>query len=168
MIIRLATTADAQDMAEVGMRSWEAAYKDILPADYIREKNATRPGQFKRVITDENETSYVIQLDGKTVGIMKIDERTDDDLTDEYYELHYIYLHPDYFRQGIGAKAIDFAMQKACAMGKKFLVIWVIESNANSVKFYEKCGFLRDGCSKIQNRGVDVKIIRMIARSVTP
>ncbi|MDR2686643.1 MAG: hypothetical protein LBB75_02745, partial [Oscillospiraceae bacterium] len=59
-------------MAEVHMRSWEAAYKDIVPADYIREKNAARPAFYKRVITEENTDFYVIQLDGKTVGIMRI------------------------------------------------------------------------------------------------
>ena len=36
--IRLASPDDALDMAVVGMRSWEAAYKNILSADYIREK----------------------------------------------------------------------------------------------------------------------------------
>jgi len=161
MIIRLATPADAQDMAEVGMRSWEVAYKEILPADYIREKNATRPDLFKRVITDENQNSYVIQLGGKTVGIMKLDAPVDDDLTDEYYELHYIYLHPDYFRQGIGAKAMDFAMEKARELGKKHISLWVISENTSSVKFYEKCGYRRDGHTRMQNRGHDVEIIRM-------
>ena len=57
--IRLAVPADAPDMAEVGMRSWEVAYKDILPADYIREKNAARPEQYRRTITAENK-NYMI------------------------------------------------------------------------------------------------------------
>lgn len=162
MIIRLAIPADAQDMAEVGMRSWEVAYKDILPADYIREKNATRPAQFEKSITWENETAYVIQLGGKTVGIMRLDRAADDDLTDDYYEVYYIYLHPDYFRQGIGAKAMDFAVEKARALGKKFIALWVLSENTNSVKFYEKCGFVHDGSCKIQKRGRDVEIIRLV------
>ena len=41
--IRPAVLTDAPDMAEVHMRSWEVAYKDIIPAEYIKEKNATRP-----------------------------------------------------------------------------------------------------------------------------
>jgi len=32
--IRLAVAADAPDMAEVFMRSWEVAYKGIIPDDY--------------------------------------------------------------------------------------------------------------------------------------
>ena len=33
--IRLAIPADAPDMANVHMRSWEVAYKDIIPAEFI-------------------------------------------------------------------------------------------------------------------------------------
>jgi len=67
-------------MALVGMRSWEVAYKNILSAEYIREKNATRIQQFKQNITDANDNSYVIQKHGKTIGIMKIAESIDEDL----------------------------------------------------------------------------------------
>jgi hypothetical protein len=59
--IRLAVPSDATDMADVHMRSWEAAYKDILPADYIRMKNAARPELYKRVITVKNENTFVIK-----------------------------------------------------------------------------------------------------------
>ena len=75
------------------MRSWEVAYKGILPDEYIREKNATRHDLYARVITEENETSYVIQYGGKTIGIMCVAPPQDKELTD-CHELHYIYLGP--------------------------------------------------------------------------
>ena len=151
--IRLALPTDALDMAEVLMRSWEVAYKDILPTEYIREKNASRPKQYKRFITDENKDSYVIQKGGKTIGIMKIAPPLDDDLDDNYYELHYIYLHPDYFRQGIGMWAVEFIVAKALALGKSFISVWVLGENVNSIKFYEKCGFKAESKTEITNRG---------------
>ncbi len=52
--IRLAIPTDAPDMAEIHMCSWEVVYKDIIPAEYIEKKNATRPELYKRVITNEN------------------------------------------------------------------------------------------------------------------
>ena len=159
--IRLAVPADAPDMAEVGMRSWEAAYKDILSAEYIREKNATRPELFKRVITDDNMHSYVIQYEGKTVGIMRIAPPQDDDLGEDFYELHYIYIHPDYYRQGIGTQAMEFAYGKARSLGKTAMALWVFAENINSIKFYEKCGFVADGKVREENRGKVTKSIRM-------
>lgn len=159
--IRLAIPSDASGMAETSIRSWEVAYKDILPIDYIREKNTTRMEQFKHNITDENENSYVIQIDNKTIGIMKIAPPVDDDLDDNYYELHYIYLQPNYFGQGIGAQAVDFAFDKVRELGKKYISLWVFSENENSIKFYEKCGFRRDGRTAIQDRGKATVIIRM-------
>ena len=158
--IRLAVPSDAPDMAEVHMRSWEVAYKGIMPNDFIREKNATRPELYKRVITDENTNTYVIQYNGKTVGIMCVAPPQDNELTD-YYELHYIYLHPDYFQRGIGTKAMDFAYETTRKVGKSGMVLWVLEKNENSIKFYEKCGFTADGKSYERNFEKPLRSIRM-------
>jgi RimJ/RimL family protein N-acetyltransferase len=159
--IRLAVPADAPEMAEVLMRSWEVAYKDIIPADYIRQKNATRPEQYKRVITEENTTDYVIQLKNKTVGIMRITPPQDDDLGDEYYDSQVLYLHPDYFHQGIGSQAAEFAYEIARGLGKTGMTVWVLAENINSIRFYEKCGFVPDGKAKERDYGKILKIIRM-------
>jgi len=160
--IRLAVPADAPDMAEVHMRSWEVAYKDIIPAEYIKEKNATRPELWKRIITDENQYQCVIQKSGKTVGIMcVVPKPQDDDLSDEFAELEGIYLHPDYYRQGVGTQAMEFAYDKARSWGKKIMTVWVFAENANTIRFYEKCGFTADGKTKTYDCGKVMEIIRM-------
>ena len=159
--IRLAVPADAPDMAEVHMRSWESAYKDIIPMEYIKEKNASRPALWQKIITDENTTQYVIQREGETIGIMCVAPPQDDDVDDNFYELHGIYLHPDYYRQGVGTQAMEFAFDKARGLGKKVMTVWVFADNTNSIKFYEKCGFTADGKTKILNCGKPLTAIRM-------
>jgi len=159
--IRLAIPADAPDMAEVHMRSWEVAYKDFIPADYIREKNAGRPALWQRIITDENTTQYVIQSDGKTCGIMCVAPPQDEDVSEEFYELHGLYLHPDYYRQGIGTVAMDFAIDIARNLNKTQMTVWVFADNTNSINFYKKCGFTVDGATKILQCGKPLTAIRM-------
>ncbi|MDR0286454.1 MAG: GNAT family N-acetyltransferase [Clostridiales bacterium] len=160
--IRLAKLTDALDMAEVHMRSWEVAYKDIIPMEYIQEKNATRPALFKRIITDENTTQYVIQKGCKTVGIMcVVATPQDDDANKNVCELEGIYLHPDYYRQGIGAKAMEFAFNIARNWKKTEMTLWVFTENTNTIKFYEKCGFSADGNTKTYNCGKVMECIRM-------
>ncbi|GHV12856.1 GNAT family N-acetyltransferase [Clostridia bacterium] len=159
--IRPAVPADAPDMAEIHMRSWEVAYKDIIPADYIHKKNATRQVLWQRIVTDENTSKYVIQVSGKTAGFMEIAPSRDDDADNDTYELHGIYLHPDYFRQGIGTQAMRFAFDKARSIGKTVMTLWVFAENTNSVSFYEKCGFAADGNTKTLDCGKSVKAIRM-------
>lgn len=159
--IRLAKPADAPDMAEIHARSWEAAYKDIIPAEYIKEKNAIRPTLFRRIITDENTTQYVIAADGKTVGIMCIAPPQDDDTDDSFYELHGIYLHPDYYRQGIGTQVMEFAFNKARSIGKINMTVWVFAENTNAINFYIKCGFAADEKTKTLSCGKEMQCIRM-------
>jgi len=159
--IRLATPADAPAMAEIHMRSWEVAYKDIIPADFIREKNAARPAQWQRIITAENTAHYVIQADGKTAGFLHIAPPQDDDLDDNCYELCAIYLHPYYFRQGIGTQAMEFAFDKARDLGKTAMTVWVLAENANTIHFYEKCGFDEDGKTKEVEYGRILECVRM-------
>jgi ribosomal protein S18 acetylase RimI-like enzyme len=148
-------------MAEVHMRSWEVAYKDIIPIDFIREKNATRPALYERVITDENTNTYVIQSDRKTVGIMRVAPPQDDDVDDDFFELHFLYLHPDYFRMGIGTQAMNFAFEKARKLTKTGMIVWVLAENINSVNFYKKCGFTADGKTSEKDYGKRLKSIRM-------
>jgi len=157
--IRLAVPADAPDMAEVGIRSWEVAYKDIIPAEYIRERNATRSKQFK--IPDDNTTKYVIQKDSKIIGIMTIDRSYDDDLDDSFYDLQAIYLHPDYYRRGIGSQAMEFAYDIARNLGKTAMTVWLLADNHNAKNFYEKCGFNADGKTKTKDYGKTLTLIRM-------
>ena len=142
--IQLANPDDAPDMAEIHARSWEAAYKDFIPMEYIREASAKRPDLWKRIVTNENTTHYIIKADGKTVGIMTIAPPKDEDVDDNYFELHGIYLHPDYFYKGIGTQAVNFAFDKALELGKKFMNVWVFAENENAIKFYEKHGFTAD------------------------
>jgi GNAT superfamily N-acetyltransferase len=159
--IRLASPSDAPGMAEVHMRSWEAAYKDIVPAAYIREKNAARPAMYNRIFTDENTDFYVIQLDGKTVGIMRIAPPQDEDAGDNTCEIHCLYLHPDVFRMGIGTKAMEFAFNKARGSGKTAMTVWAWDDNVNAVRFYEKCGFIADGKTMSTEYGKENGRIRM-------
>ena len=159
--IRLAVPDDAPDMAEVHMRSWEAAYKDIIPADYIREKNTESPALWEKILNGANTTQYIIKKDGKTAGMLGMGKSRDDDVSDGTYELMGLYLLPEYFRQGIGTQAMEFAFGKARSLDMKIITVWLLEDNFNAKMFYEKFGFVADGKSNERDFGKTLKSIRM-------
>lgn len=167
--IRLALPDDAFQMAEISSLSWEAAYKDIIPMEFINEQNATRLALFKRIITADNDKQYIIECDSKAVGIMcvappqveNIKTEMDTGIDDSFWELHGIYLHPDYFHQGIGTTALEFAFNKAKENRVKNMIVWVFAENLSTIKFYEKCGFVADGATKLYYCGKKVNCIRM-------
>jgi len=159
--IRLAVPTDAYDMSEVHIRSWEVAYKDIIPVEYILEKNATRLALWERILGDVNTTQFIIKKDGKTAGMMGIGVSRDEDAGDKVYELMGLYLFPEYFHQGIGTYAMEFAFDKAWGLGKKIMTVWLLEDNINAKRFYEKCGFTVDGKTAVRNFGKPLTSIRM-------
>ena len=159
--IRLAVPDDAPMMAEVIMRSWEAAYKGIIPEDFIMQKNSTRLEQARASFSRENTTRYVIELDKNIVGIMTVAPPNDDDVDESFYELHNIYLLPEYYRQGIGTIAMEFAYQIARDLGKTEMTVWLLAENLSAKRFYEKCGFTTDGSLKITEYGIPLQSIRM-------
>ena len=144
--IRLATPADAFDMAEVGARSFETVFRDILPEKYIREKKATYPSLYSCIITDKNTTHYVIQKDSKTICITcvtpPVTPPIDDNVGDNYCELGGIWLHPDYFRQGIGTKAMSLIFDTVRSQGKKVMLAWALEKTLPSLNFMKNAGLL--------------------------
>lgn len=54
----------------------------------------------------------------------------------KYDKIEMLFVHPDFFRRGIGKKLVDFAIKvKNCTK------VDVNEENPNAYKFYQNCGF---------------------------
>jgi GNAT superfamily N-acetyltransferase len=159
--IRLAEPEDALSMAEVLTQSWEAAYSGIIPDDYIKEKNSIRLDHFKEIITTENKSHYVILSAGVMVGLLSADVSKDNDVDDSCFEVGRLYIHPDYFRRGIGTTAMEFAYDIAFSLNKTMVTLWVLAENASSIKFYKQCGFAVDGRTQTLDYGKPLECIRM-------
>ena len=81
---------------------------------------------------------YVIQYEGKTIGIMSIAASQDDDIDGGCYELQNIYLRPDHFRQGIGTHALTYAFNRARGLNKTSMIVWVFSDfiQSDGAKWY--------------------------------
>ena len=159
--IRLAALDDAQGMTEVLTRSWVAAYSGIIPDEIIAEKNSTRLDQFKEILTADNINHYVVLANGDIVGLLSVGKCQDEDADDSFLEVGRLYIHPDYFRRGIGTAAMEFACDLARSLNKTVVILWVLAENTSSIMFYEKCGFVSDGKTKPLIYGRTLECIRM-------
>ena len=161
--IRLAVPTDASIMAEVKMRSWEVAYKDFIPESFMKERRKNILSRTEHILLDEHQKlfQYVILLNDVIVGVMSLGPTQGDDTDDAVYDLQAIYVHPDYYRQGIGSMAIEHAFDIARNLSKTAMIVWVFEKNINSVNFYKKCGFVADGKTRLLEYGTLLNCIRM-------
>ena len=154
-MIRESTINDSARIAEIDVASSRYAYKGIL-SDECLYKDLTVENRIpvhERWITEKRVGIYVYEDSdtGMIKGMMGIGMSEDDDKGDAF-ELHYLYVDPDYLRMGIGSEMLRFFEQKGREKGCLEYVIWVLEENEMGRHFYEKHNYNTDGKEKIFKR----------------
>ena len=167
-MIREATINDAARIAEIDVFSSRYAYKRILSEECLYKDLSVeaRIPVYKKWITEKRfELNVYEDSDtGIIKGMMGIGLCEDDDKK-EAFELHFIYVDPDFMRMGIGSEMLLFFEQKGKDKGYLEFVVWVLEENSQARDFYEKNNYCSDGREKIFKRW-NKREIRYINRDV--
>ena len=154
-MIREATINDSARIAEIDVISSRYAYRNIVPDEclYTDLTVENRIPVHKRWISEKRFGIYVYEDAGTGIikGMMGIGMSEDDDKT-EAFELHYLYVDPDYVRMGVGSEMLQFFERKGREKCCPEFVIWVLEENEMGRRFYEKNGYHFDGKEKIFKR----------------
>lgn len=161
--IRYAQVNDARILGEIHAQSWKVAYKGILPDEIL--DNITiekREQRFLSAITERGEESALVFKDGEAAGFITIGKCRDEDSDQSHCEIWGIYLHPDYWNQGIGKELINWGVKELYKRGYDKATLWVLEDNIRARKFYEKMGFCHDGTVKVLNIGGPINECRYI------
>ena len=154
-MIREATVNDSARIAEIDVISSRYAYKGIVPDECLFNdlSDENRIPVHKKWIAEKRFGIYVYEDAGTGIiqGMMGIGMSEDDDKQGAF-ELHYIYVDPDYVRMGIGSEMLQFFEQKGKDKGCLEFVVWVLEENGTGRTFYEKHNYYSDGKEKIFKR----------------
>jgi len=141
MVIRRATAADAGPMAEVWLRSFNAA----LPTVRRPHGDDDVRAYFRDVLVPQQE-SWVAEDEGQVVGLLALDG----DFVSQ------LYLDPAHRRQGIGTQLLDLAKLERPAG----LQLWTFQVNTAAQAFYRHHGFIEvertDGAGN-QEREPDIR-----------
>ena len=153
-MIREAALNDAARTAEIEVISSRYAYQDILADECLRDLTVeNRIPVYTRWITEKRFGIYVYEDSGTGIvkGMMGIGMCEDDDKKDAF-ELHFLYVDPDYVRTGIGSEMLQFFERKGSEKGCREYVVWVLEENGMGRNFYRKNNYRPDGKEKIFKR----------------
>lgn len=154
-MIREAAIRDAARIAEIEVASSRYAYQNIVPdACLYQDLNVeNRIPVHQRWIAENRFDEYVYEDAGTgTVKAMMGIGMCEDEDKKGAFELHFLYVDPDYVRMGVGAEMLRFFEQKGKENGCAEFVIWVLEDNEQARRFYEKHGYRPDGNAKIFKR----------------
>ena len=84
---------------------------------------------FKNHVMKENRI-WVAEVDNRPVALMAMNQEFVDQL----------YIHPDYWRQGIGAALLNVAREQS----PEHVWLYTLQINVNARAFYEKNGFVAE------------------------
>jgi GNAT superfamily N-acetyltransferase len=154
VIVRRAEPADARAIAEVHVRTWQAAYRHAFPAEVLDglsvDERAT--GWQKRVT--EDMALWVAEAGGRVVGFAAAGpSRTEGGSA----ELFAIYVLPEAWGAGAGPGLMAAAKEWFAQEGYATAMLWVLADNPRARRFYEREGWRVDGERVDTVRGVEVE-----------
>jgi GNAT superfamily N-acetyltransferase len=167
MLLRPAEPDDAMAVARVHVRSWQAAYRGLLPDDYLDQlRPEDRAGRYDFATLDpqkpdrQKPQTIVAAEEGRILGFATTAPSRDPDLTD-HGELFALYVDPEHWGRRIGVGLVQAARARLFELGFRHAVLWVMEGNARAERFYRSDGWAPDGSRKTDSLwGVTVNEVR--------
>ena len=150
MPLRAAEPNDAAAVALVHVRSWQAAYRGLLPDDYLDglrpEDRATR---YTFGDPDPDVPSTVVAVEQGTIrGFATIGPARDDDRPGGG-ELYALYVDPGSWDTGVGRELMADARRRLSERGHDEATLWVLVGNERAQRFYRIDGWFPDGPSRV-------------------
>jgi GNAT superfamily N-acetyltransferase len=144
--IRPATLADVPALARVHIASWQTAYRGILPDDWLDRMMEGLPRRIERwetgMRTPESPGAQSFVAEDGTAGIIGFvgGGAARDARVGFTGELFAIYLLAEHRRHGLGRILFRRCVEHIRALGHLDMMLWVLEANHGSRRFYEAMG----------------------------
>lgn len=164
--VRPAVPGDAEGIANVHVRSWQAAYQGKIPQDYLDGLDpADRVDRWRGSLerTDRSRADTLVAVsagpDGRVLGFANVGAAPD--AAPGTGHLYAIYLLPDAWGQGAGRALMTAAVERLAELGHTEATLWVLDTNDRARRFYEAAGWTADGAVQADDsRGFTLREVR--------
>ena len=143
--MRAAVVGDARSILEVRRRSWQVAYAHAFPAEAIAGMEVEPwVSWWHDVIGAPAPRSHtlVAERDADVVGFAHLGAAREDDVSGELYA---IYVDPAVWGLGAGRTLMTRTLELLRDEGFSEAILWVLEDNPRTRRFYELAGWAADG-----------------------
>lgn len=160
ILVREARPEDADEIARVHVGTWQAAYREMVPDDYLDGLDVdARVSAYERfgILSDPSRPMWVAEMGGAIVGFVNVGPSRDEP---ELGELYAIYVSRDSWSKGVGRSLIEVGVEWLRARYAQ-ATLWVLAENERTRRFYERAGWYFDGATKEDDlRGFVLKEVR--------
>jgi diamine N-acetyltransferase len=167
--IRTASVADADALAELGVRTFRETFaKDNTPEDMARYLAEHFGGGLQRAELEDTSVLFLLlEAEGRPAGYVKLRRGPPNVRGTRPLEICRFYVDRPWHGRGAAVelmRAIE-ALAVRQAHDDVWLAVW--EHNARAIRFYQKHGFVRVGEQPFR-LGADVQTDWLMARAVRP
>lgn len=157
-MIRKALPSDAKAIAQVHISSWQEAYRDLMPAEYLNSLEATlaqRESFWIRSIESGESNVWVAESNKQVVGWISVGASRDEDAAGgNAGEVMAIYVLARYWQTGVGLALWKAGLQYLMEQGYQRLTLWVLARNERAIRFYRRAGCVEEtGSERNLKRG---------------
>ena len=148
--VRHAVVEDAKRIAEVHVRTWQGAYGHVFPAEALESLSDTlerRAARWRATAAEPEPGRHLLvaEAGGEVVGFAFSGPSEGDPREGELYA---IYVLPDAWGRGAARALMAETLRLLRDDGHDEAVLWVLEDNPRTRRFYERCGWRADGAAK--------------------
>lgn len=144
-MIRSAEPHDAGAIAAVHIRSWQQAYRDLIPGDYLASLDATldrRTEQWSTSIQNGEPQVFVAMEHERLVGWIALSASRDEGAEPGVSgEVQALYVLEEYWGRGLGRLLWLRAREHLVSRGFRAATLWVLVGNERAIRFYQNSGF---------------------------
>jgi ribosomal protein S18 acetylase RimI-like enzyme len=145
--IRKANVEDAHAITNVRIKAWQSAYSHMMPEPFLSSlpfDDILKEWQDILNNPRTNGNTLVCEDKEKVVGVVSYGPLKSQGkvISQSSGEIYFIYVLPEFIRQGIGHEMLQNALVDLKEYDFKDTFLWVFQDNKNARSFYEKHGFI--------------------------
>lgn len=141
-------------IARVHVRTWQAAYRTLLPDDYLDQlRSEDRAQSYDFASLDPLKPQTIVAVEeglgrnGLICGFATTAPSREPDLPD-HGELCALYVDPEQWGRGIGVVLVTEARARLVEFGFRKGFLWVLAGNLRADRFYRIDGWAPDGVKR--------------------
>ncbi len=144
-----ADVEDAEGVAAVHVRAFDATYRDSLPDVAAKAPDLeARIEHWQELLEPDTEAAYTLVAEQRAVAVGFCSLATpssEHDADDTTAEIAAFYVAPSRWGNGVGTTLLTHALAELREGGYTSVTLWVLDANEPARKFYERFGFAPDG-----------------------
>jgi GNAT superfamily N-acetyltransferase len=162
MQIRRAQPADAPALARIHVEGWQAAYRGLVPDDYLDELSYEhREARFQESLAASTEETYLLEAQGQILGLVTVGTGHDSELDGARIgQIRRLYVAPEHWRKGVGTSLLLWAEHLLRSRGFERATLWVLAGSDQVRRFYKARGYRPAVESKLMSLATPLEAVR--------